>query len=81
MAKKQENVQKFLDDLSSKLKPLVKQEFAHFLMYKKEDAEKHEFDYDGKINMWDFRFYMNKVAQLQYSVDHEKLKVRRYILV
>ena len=78
MAKKQENVQRFLEDLSVKLKPLVEKEFEQFLQYKKQDALQHGFHFDGSINMWDFRFYMNKVAQLQYSVDHEKLKVLHF---
>jgi len=74
MAKKQKVVENFLDDLSKKLRPLFEKEQQLYLKYKEEDAEKYGFENDGKINMWDFRYYMNQLAERQYSVDHEKLK-------
>lgn len=37
-------------------------------------CEKYGYDFDGKINFWDFRYYMNMVEEKKYTVDHEKLK-------
>ncbi|XP_075254198.1 thimet oligopeptidase-like [Convolutriloba macropyga] len=74
MAKKQKTVAEFLADLSAKLKPSAEKEMALYLQYKAEDAKENGFENDGRINMWDFRYYMNKTAEIQYSVDHEKLK-------
>ena len=31
-------------------------------------------DYDGKINYWDMRYYMNMVEEKSYAVDQNKLK-------
>lgn len=32
------------------------------------------FEFDGKINYWDMRYYMNMVEEKNYAVDQNKLK-------
>ena len=77
MAKNQKTVADFLEDLATKLKPSFSKEMEQYLKYKEEDAKEFGFENDGKVNMWDFRFYMNKLSERMYSVDHEKLKASR----
>ena len=37
-------------------------------------CEKYGYEFDGKINMWDFRYYMTRVEEKKYTVDENKLK-------
>ncbi len=37
-------------------------------------CEKYGFAFDGKVNMWDFRYYMTRVEERKYAVDQNKLK-------
>jgi len=74
MAKNPDIVKKFLKDLAVKLQPLWEKEKVVMLDFKKEEAEKLGFEYDGKINFWDFRYYSTMVEEKQYAVDQEKLK-------
>ncbi|PVD23726.1 hypothetical protein C0Q70_16999 [Pomacea canaliculata] len=74
MAKTPEAVATFLSDLATRLKPLQQEEFSLFLQYKKEECEKRGFEYDGKVNMWDFRYCMSLLEERKYSVDHNALK-------
>ncbi|XP_077865435.1 LOW QUALITY PROTEIN: thimet oligopeptidase-like [Saccoglossus kowalevskii] len=74
MAKKPEAVDKFLKELSEKLRPLQKSELNVMLEYKKEECEKYGLEYDGKINLWDMRYYMTMVEEKKYTVDQNKLK-------
>jgi len=34
----------------------------------------HGYTDDGKVNMWDYRYYMTVVEEKQYAVDQNKLK-------
>jgi Zn-dependent oligopeptidase len=35
---------------------------------------KQDIECDGKIHMWDFRYYMRMAEEVKYAVDHNKLK-------
>ncbi|KAK7099636.1 hypothetical protein V1264_022721 [Littorina saxatilis] len=74
MAKKAEAVTTFLSELATKLTPLRDEEFKLFLKYKKEESEKYGYPNDGKINMWDLRYYMSLLEEREYSIDQNKLK-------
>jgi len=74
MAKTGENVAKFLADLAQKLDPLGEKELSELLGLKKAECEKNQWKFDGKVNMWDLKYYMRIVEETRYSVDHNKLK-------
>ena len=37
-------------------------------------CEKYGYEFDGKVNMWDFRYYMTRNEERRYAVDQNKLK-------
>jgi Zn-dependent oligopeptidase len=37
-------------------------------------CEKYGYEYDGKINYWDLRYYMTMTEERQYAVDSNLLK-------
>jgi len=74
MAKNPTTVHKFLGDLSSKLKHLWEEEQKVMLDMKKAEAAELGFEFSGKLDFWDFRYYMAMVEEKQYAVDQQKLK-------
>ncbi|KAM3853127.1 thimet oligopeptidase isoform 2-T2 [Vipera latastei] len=74
MAKDCKTVAAFLDDLAAKLKPLGEKERAVVLSLKQRECEQRGLPFDGRINAWDMRYYMNQVEETQYSVDQNLLK-------
>lgn len=37
-------------------------------------CKKHGYEYDGNVNFWDVRYYLNMIEETRYSVDKQKLK-------
>ncbi|KAM6466859.1 thimet oligopeptidase isoform 2-T2 [Liasis olivaceus] len=74
MAKDCKTVAAFLDELAAKLSPLGEKERAVILGLKRKECEQRGLPFDGRINAWDMRYYMNQVEETQYSVDQNLLK-------
>ncbi|KAE9191249.1 Thimet oligopeptidase [Phytophthora fragariae] len=74
MAESPANVKEFLNDLNNKLVPLAKKDLDDLLKLKEADCERNGWKFDGKINMWDFRFYMDQFVKKHCSIDSEKLR-------
>ncbi|KAJ0407668.1 hypothetical protein ATCC90586_001850 [Pythium insidiosum] len=74
MAGKPETVKTFLAELDHKLVPLAKKELDVLLKLKEADSELHGYKFDGKINMWDFRYYMDQYVKKHCSIDAEKVR-------
>ncbi|KAJ7372971.1 Thimet oligopeptidase [Desmophyllum pertusum] len=74
MSKTAEAVSSFLSELSNKLRPLGDADLAEMLSLKEAECKELGHDYDGKINYWDMRYYMNMVEEKSYAVDQNKLK-------
>lgn len=74
MAKSPENVTKFLSELAAKLQPLWSEEKAELLALKAQECKDHDWEFDGKLNFWDMKYYCNLIEETKYSVDQQKLK-------
>lgn len=74
MAKNPQIVKAFLSELDAKLVPLGKKELDSLLKLKEEECAKLNFKFDGKINMWDYRYYMDQYLKLHCSIDSEKVR-------
>mmetsp|Transcript_941 Transcript_941/g.1220 ORF Transcript_941/g.1220 Transcript_941/m.1220 type:complete len:603 (+) Transcript_941:377-2185(+) len=74
MAKDSATVRNFLDDLNAKLEPLCQTDLKKLLQYKKKECEDTGEEYDGVINMWDFRYYVDKMEAAEYNIDQEEIK-------
>lgn len=74
MAKNPTNVRNFLNDLASKLEQQGSKEIERLLILKKEECLSKNLPFDGKINAWDRGYYMKKVEEIDYFIDHEQLK-------
>lgn len=68
MAKSPDRVMKFLNTLKSKLIPKGKEELKLLLNLKKEHTAKYGEPFDGKINQWDYLYYVNLLKGQMYNV-------------
>lgn len=69
MAKDPESVQKFLNDLLSKLKPLLTKEFAKMAEYKAKEGLTDKQIYD-----WEWRYYDHSIKEGTYKIDSEMIR-------
>ncbi|VDQ12279.1 unnamed protein product [Trichobilharzia regenti] len=74
MAKTAANVDKFLNNVGSKLENARQKERQRMLELKKEECERLGYPFNNRIDPWDTRYYMNMVKEKDYSVDVEVLK-------
>ncbi|XP_026129055.1 thimet oligopeptidase-like isoform X1 [Carassius auratus] len=73
MAKNAEKVERFLDELYERLRPVGEQEREYLLSLKRADCERRGLAFDGQLHAWDMPYYMNQVEQVKFAVDKDKL--------
>ncbi|XP_073659364.1 thimet oligopeptidase-like [Tursiops truncatus] len=69
MAKTSQVVATVLDELAQELKPLGEPGAAVILELKKAECQRRGLHFDGRINAWDLRCYMNQGEETRYRVD------------
>lgn len=69
MAKNYENLERFLKDLETQIKPLAAQELAAYAQLKKETDGK-----SGALTAWELPYWANQYKKKYYQVDEEKIK-------
>jgi len=74
MAKTADTVFKFLHDLTDKLSKPALRDVDRLLQLKKADTTSRGAEFDGKLNIWDWRFYDQMLLEKEYQVDHEFIK-------
>ncbi|BGP09572.1 metalloendopeptidase [Rhodotorula toruloides] len=74
MAKKPSEVHAFLEDLESKLRPLGLKERETLLALKKEECEQRGWPFDGKFNLWDYRYYDRLHVEKTLDLDDNLVK-------
>lgn len=74
MAKTQQAVVDFLNDLHEKLLPLGRKELGRLLELKQTEMNARNEPFDGKINSWDYGYYMRLLEEHEYKIDQNKIK-------
>lgn len=74
MAKSSKNVMDFLNDLLKQLKPIGMAEREKLLQIKKEECEANGLAFDGKLALWDYRYYDRLYVEKACSLDEELVK-------
>ncbi|ODQ82362.1 hypothetical protein BABINDRAFT_158975 [Babjeviella inositovora NRRL Y-12698] len=73
LAKRQDTVLEFLDDLKQKLQPLGAHEYAALLALKNADLRERGLPTAAEYYIWDNSFYDNLMIEQNYQVDHQKI--------
>jgi metallopeptidase MepB len=73
MAKDPETVNKFLEDLESRLSEGGKKEVRALKEIKKKDLESRGEVFDGQYFLWDHSYYDRMMLEAEYSIDHQKI--------
>ena len=71
LAKTPHKVEQFLEEASSKLRPLLELELRELLELKEEETKPH---FEGKLNAWDISYYQNKRLKSKFKVDDEVVR-------
>lgn len=79
MVKNAKGVVDFLADLEQKLRPVSTKEREILLGMKLEEHKKKGLDFDGKFNIWDYRYYDRKYVE--ESLDLDDMLVKEYFPV
>ncbi|CAH6723318.1 saccharolysin [[Candida] jaroonii] len=74
LAKNQENVLNFLNDLRDKFTPMAKDELTSLMKLKNEDLKSKGFPEQDVFYQWDNAYYSNILLENEYQVDHNKIK-------
>jgi metallopeptidase MepB len=73
MAKTPETVDEFLGDLRKRLTPGGAADKKTLVALKEKDLKDRGSESDGRLYLWDNRFYDRMLLEQDYSLDHEKL--------
>lgn len=73
IAKNQNNVMDFLNDLKAKLLPLGEDDLARLNAFKNEDLVARGLEAQDEFYAWDTQFYNTLLLEKEYKVDHIKI--------
>lgn len=73
LAKSQEKVMEFINDLRERLTPLAKEELKRLKAFKNEDLKARGLPPQDDYYGWDNAFYQNLLLEKEYQVDHKKI--------
>ncbi|KIP08913.1 hypothetical protein PHLGIDRAFT_68434 [Phlebiopsis gigantea 11061_1 CR5-6] len=79
MVKNAKGVTDFLTDLEQKLRPVALKEREILLAMKQEEHKQKGLEFDGKFNIWDYRYYDRKY--IEKSLDLDDMLVKEYFPV
>lgn len=79
MVKNAKGVFEFLNDLEQKLRPVATKEREILLAMKQKDCKESGIAFDGKLNIWDYRYYDRKFVE--ESLDLDDMLVKEYFPV
>jgi len=74
MAKTADVAIKFLRELNGKLDKPAHMDVDRLLQVKKSEKGARGEPFDGKLNIWDWRYYDQMILQQEYQVDHDLIK-------
>lgn len=74
MAKNQETVLKFIEDMKERVKPQAEKEMTEILELKKVECETMGVEFDGKINSWDLGYYLERRKENLFEIVDEKVR-------
>lgn len=73
MAKKFETVRDFLEDLKVKLRVLGEKDYKSLLALKQKECKENGWDFDGKLHIWDVKYYNTMQIKNDLQVDQHKI--------
>ena len=79
MVKNAKGVTEFLTDLEQKLRPVATKEREILLAMKQEEYKEKGLEFDGKFNIWDYRYYDRKFVEK--TLDLDDMLVKEYFPV
>ncbi|KAJ6641686.1 Thimet oligopeptidase [Pseudolycoriella hygida] len=74
IAKNQETVNFFLNNLVSKIQPLWEAEQDALLKLKEDECNKYGYEFNGELYMWDIDYYANMFEEREYGINRDMVK-------